>query len=414
MVLSKHLTSSLALVGVMSCAVMAADVGRFTRSIGIMPQDRGSFDVDTFTAMGDIDLDGVSSSIGDLALYSAFMNAHCVVDPGPWPPPENLAQSDINCDGLIYPNIGDWAALWLVIVGEIEPCYGGIGAPTGDRLPVLQRSSNSEAYAIEVTSTELFAIDTGWVDIVITGGTERFCGFQFHLEYGTAGMELLDVQIGEAFSQWPYFYFYEDLSGVLAELRLAGTAQGYDSTLLSLLLPPLPVTLARLKFGITAADDDIASDINFVWGYCGDNALAVCEPIGIEWTCFGPDYLAVSQEVFDAENNNITGISERYGGADDVCLLGGPSSQPVRFVDFKSGRLTYTPCCQGIRGNVDGAGEVNVADLTFLVDFLFFSGPEPPCPEESDVDGSGATNVADLTYLVEYLFFSGPPPPPCP
>ncbi len=73
-------------------------------------------------------------------------------------------------------------------------------------------------------------------------------------------------------------------------------------------------------------------------------------------------------------------------------------------------------CCVGIRGNVDGDGAdaCNVADLTYLVDFLFFEGPAPPCFEEGDVDGSEAINVADLTYLVDYLFFDGPAPAQCP
>jgi len=57
---------------------------------------------------------------------------------------------------------------------------------------------------------------------------------------------------------------------------------------------------------------------------------------------------------------------------------------------------------------------INVADSIYLVDYLFFDGPAPPCPEECDVNGSGAINVADVMYLVDYLFFNGPAPPPCP
>ncbi len=73
-------------------------------------------------------------------------------------------------------------------------------------------------------------------------------------------------------------------------------------------------------------------------------------------------------------------------------------------------------CCNhdGIRGDVDYNMSINVGDLDYLVTYLFFDGPPPPCPEEADVDGSGAINVADLTYLVEYMFFSGPPPAQCP
>ena len=68
----------------------------------------------------------------------------------------------------------------------------------------------------------------------------------------------------------------------------------------------------------------------------------------------------------------------------------------------------------GNRGNVDGEGGINVADMTYLVDYLFFEGDIPPCTEEGNVDADGGTNVADLTYLVDYLFFDGPAPPPCP
>ncbi len=81
-------------------------------------------------------------------------------------------------------------------------------------------------------------------------------------------------------------------------------------------------------------------------------------------------------------------------------------------------------CCNGdgIRGNVDDqvgpAGEVDVGDLSYLVDFLFRAGPAPPCEPEGNVDGlvgpGGPIDVADLSYLVDFLFRGGPPPPECP
>jgi len=33
---------------------------------------------------------------------------------------------------------------------------------------------------------------------------------------------------------------------------------------------------------------------------------------------------------------------------------------------------------------------------------------------EADVNGDSGTDVADLTYLVDYLFRGGPPPVACP
>lgn len=73
--------------------------------------------------------------------------------------------------------------------------------------------------------------------------------------------------------------------------------------------------------------------------------------------------------------------------------------------------------CFVYRGDLDhsdGGVPVNIADVIYLVDYLFFGGPPPICDAEGDVDASGAINVADLIYLVDYLFFGGPPPPPRP
>lgn len=75
-------------------------------------------------------------------------------------------------------------------------------------------------------------------------------------------------------------------------------------------------------------------------------------------------------------------------------------------------------CCLGIRGNVnfDVADVVNIADLTYLVAYLFGGGPEPPCAAEGNVNGDVAEtiNIADLTGLVAYLFGGGSPPANCP
>ncbi len=76
-----------------------------------------------------------------------------------------------------------------------------------------------------------------------------------------------------------------------------------------------------------------------------------------------------------------------------------------------------TSCCVAPeRGDVDGSGGmVNVADLTYLVAYIFQGGPAPGCIDEADVDGSGGIpNIADLTYLVAYLFQGGPAPVACP
>jgi hypothetical protein len=65
------------------------------------------------------------------------------------------------------------------------------------------------------------------------------------------------------------------------------------------------------------------------------------------------------------------------------------------------------------RGNVDGTPGITIADLTYLVDYLFRSGPPPFPIDAGDIDCLGGVNISDLTYLVNYLFRSGPPPCSC-
>jgi hypothetical protein len=62
-------------------------------------------------------------------------------------------------------------------------------------------------------------------------------------------------------------------------------------------------------------------------------------------------------------------------------------------------------------GDINGDGEgPNVGDITYLVDFLFRFGPQPPVMAAANVNGENNVNVADVTYLVDYLFRSGPAP----
>ncbi len=79
----------------------------------------------------------------------------------------------------------------------------------------------------------------------------------------------------------------------------------------------------------------------------------------------------------------------------------------------------YFTCCKGMRGNIDGSDNdsLNIADLTYLVTYLYENGPRPPCLEEADVDASGDKNPVredDLIYLTDYIFDGGPPPCDCP
>jgi len=142
-----------------------------------------------------------------------------------------------------------------------------------------------------------------------------------------------------------------------------------------------------------------------------------------------PDVIAGSDDQIVYVLDGITGQNSwSYSTAGDVMHIqigdiSGDGAPNIACVTFDSDGIAYAfkslyeSCCNddGIRGDADySGGGPNIADVVFLVDFIFFSGPPPPCFEEGDVNGDGGINVVDVIDLVQFIFFGGPPPAPCP
>ena len=74
--------------------------------------------------------------------------------------------------------------------------------------------------------------------------------------------------------------------------------------------------------------------------------------------------------------------------------------------------------CIGIRGNVDcdPHENIDIGDLTRMIDFLYVSRIPICCPAEGNVDGdpAGLIDVADLTKLIRVLYLDDLPPTLCP
>jgi len=63
-------------------------------------------------------------------------------------------------------------------------------------------------------------------------------------------------------------------------------------------------------------------------------------------------------------------------------------------------------------GDANYSGGIDIADVTYMVAYLFGGGPLPiPVPEAGDFDCDNQVNISDLTSLVTYLFRGGSPPP---
>jgi hypothetical protein len=61
-------------------------------------------------------------------------------------------------------------------------------------------------------------------------------------------------------------------------------------------------------------------------------------------------------------------------------------------------------------GDVNDDGQMNIADLVYMIDWLYMGGPAPPDPSAAEVDLCNSTDIADIGYLVNYIYRDGPAP----
>jgi hypothetical protein len=63
-----------------------------------------------------------------------------------------------------------------------------------------------------------------------------------------------------------------------------------------------------------------------------------------------------------------------------------------------------------ICGDANGDGTIDIADVVYLINYLFADGPPPDPPAAGDATCDGEVNIADAVYLINYLFVGGSPP----
>ena len=62
------------------------------------------------------------------------------------------------------------------------------------------------------------------------------------------------------------------------------------------------------------------------------------------------------------------------------------------------------------RGDVNGDGVIDVADVLYLINYLFKNGLAPRPLQAGDVNCDGRVSISDVVFLVNYLYKNGPPP----
>ncbi len=75
--------------------------------------------------------------------------------------------------------------------------------------------------------------------------------------------------------------------------------------------------------------------------------------------------------------------------------------------------VTSLPC-QGICGDANDDGSVNVSDAVYIINFVFVGG-NPPQPIQAcgDANSDASVNVSDAVYIINFVFVGGGAPTDC-
>lgn len=92
-------------------------------------------------------------------------------------------------------------------------------------------------------------------------------------------------------------------------------------------------------------------------------------------------------------------------------------SGPLSVSLSPGGDFVYTgdrdTCDNQYPGDLNGDGVINIYDLTFLMDYLYFGGPPPEVQANADPNGDCCVNYEDIHYLIDHAYLGGPPPVTC-
>lgn len=107
----------------------------------------------------------------------------------------------------------------------------------------------------------------------------------------------------------------------------------------------------------------------------------------------------------------LTGYTDFAG---DVDFNPSPSTEGTMYVTVtKHDFLPYEQQAEVsgyLLGDANADGIIDLADVVYLINYLYKDGPTPVPVEAGDANCDGITDLADIVYLINYLYKGGPAP----
>ena len=231
----------------------------------------------------------------------------------------------------------------------------------------------------------------------VTAGSEIFASYKFIVAYDATRLNFVNAEIGNSLASCSWESFnYTPLPCSPCDTRIveitaiADIANGdiHPSCLAhfgQILKLNFNVTTDTTKAGSRAA-------VDFYWSDCASNTLGSTVA----------DTVWHGRFVYDYQGANITGIDPHLGGTLTGCIVPGPEVN-VRGTNYHDGGVSIKTD-YGVYGDCNGDGSFNIADIVYLVAFIFGGGPAPKDYLHANFDGDDGVTIADVVYILNYMF----------
>lgn len=128
------------------------------------------------------------------------------------------------------------------------------------------------------------------------------------------------------------------------------------------------------------------------------------------------DFQDRTAELTGGSTFQIPGFGEDANGEIYILEYGSPNGKVHKIIpDGIESQCSLESCCQGPTvGDVNQSGEVDITDISVLVDNQFLTLSPLICDQEGDLDFSSEVDITDLSILIDNQFLTLTPLPPCP
>lgn len=119
--------------------------------------------------------------------------------------------------------------------------------------------------------------------------------------------------------------------------------------------------------------------------------------------------------------NGIVAEIEMSSGLADSIAIQFPINEFMLYSLFGNWQPTFQYLNRGfetqdtlvlMEGDADCSGQVSIADVVFLINYIFSGGMPPYDRNAADPDESCAISIADAVYIINYIFAGGNDPQP--